>query len=156
MPIVFGSEPQDRTDSLLVNDGEPGAGGGAAPKGRTCFVADTTVYADGKFVKISEVSGSWIEEVQAHEGTFDCRDVVLENGACISVVDAHKFMNESGEWVAAQDLTSGLKLKTQDGSVTIKSVSLRSTPYTGTVYNLKVKDSNQYMVGKDKVIVRDW
>jgi hypothetical protein len=40
--------------------------------------------------------------------------------------------------------------------VTIKSVTLRSTPYTGKVYNLKVKDSEQYMVGKDKVIVRDW
>jgi prepilin-type N-terminal cleavage/methylation domain-containing protein len=157
MPVVFSSEPQDRTDSLLVNDGEPGAGGGAAaPKGRTCFVAETPVWADGQFVKISNVTASWVEEIQAHEGTFDVRDVVLETGACISVVDAHKFMLDSGKWIAAQDLTSGLKLKTQDGTVTIKSVTLRSTPYTGTVYNLKVKDSNQYMVGKDKVIVRDW
>jgi prepilin-type N-terminal cleavage/methylation domain-containing protein len=157
MPVVFSSEPQDRTDSLLVNDGEPGSSGGsAAPKGRTCFVAETPVWADGQFVKISNVSASWVEEIQAHEGTFDVRDVVLETGACISVVDAHKFMLDSGKWIAAQDLTSGLKLKTQDGTVTIKSVTLRSTPYTGTVYNLKVKDSNQYMVGKDKVIVRDW
>ena len=158
MPIVFGSEPQDRTDTLLVNDGEPGAGGGggAAPKGRTCFIAETPVWTDGQFVKISDVSASWVEQVQAHEGTFDVRDVVLETGDCISVVDAHKFMLESGQWIAAQSLTSGLKLKTQDGTVTIKSVTLRSTPYTGTVYNLKVKDSNEYMVGKDKVIVRDW
>ena len=158
MPIVFGSEPQDRADSLLVNDGEPGAGGGggAAPKGRTCFIAETPVWTDGQFVKISDVSASWVEQVQAHEGTFDVRDVVLETGDCISVVDAHKFMLESGQWIAAQSLTSGLKLKTQDGTVTIKSVTLRSTPYTGTVYNLKVKDSNEYMVGKDKVIVRDW
>jgi prepilin-type N-terminal cleavage/methylation domain-containing protein len=158
MPIVFGSEPQDRTDSLLVHDGEPGAGGGGggAPKGRTCFVAETPVWTDGQFVKISDVSASWVEEVQAHEGTFDCRDVVLETGACISVVDAHKFMLESGQWIAAQNLTSGLTLKTQGGTVTIKSVSLRSTPYTGKVYNLKVKNSDQYMVGKDKVIVRDW
>jgi len=157
MPIVFSSEPQDRTDSLLVNDGEPGAaGGGAAPKGRTCFIAGTPVWADGQFVNIADVSASWVEEIQAHEGTFDVRDVVLETGACISVVDAHKFMLDSGKWIAAQDLTSGLKLKTQDGTVTIKSVTLRSTPYTGTVYNLKVKDSDQYMVGKDKVIVRDW
>jgi len=157
MPIVFSSEPQDRTDSLLVNDGEPGAaGGGAAPKGRTCFIAGTPVWADGQFVNISDVSASWVEEIQAHEGTFEVRDVVLETGACISVVDAHKFMLDSSKWIAAQDLTSGLKLKTQDGTVTIKSVTLRSTPYTGTVYNLKVKDSDQYMVGKDKVIVRDW
>ncbi len=157
MPVVFGSEPQDRTDTLLVNDGEPGAGGGgAAPKGRTCFVAETPVWTDGQFVKISDVSASWVEQVQAHEGTFEVRDVVLETGASISVVDAHKFMLDSGQWIAAQNLTSGLKLKTQDGTVTIKSVTLRSTPYTGTVYNLKVKDSNQYMVGKDKVIVRDW
>jgi prepilin-type N-terminal cleavage/methylation domain-containing protein len=156
--IPGGSEPQDRTDSMLVHDGEPGAGGGgAAPKGRTCFIAETPVWTDGQFVQISDVtSGQWVEEVQAHEGTFECRDVVLDSGACISVVDAHKFMLDSGKWIAAQNLTSGLKLKTQDGTVTIKSVTLRSTPYTGTVYNLNVKDSDQYMVGNDKVIVRDW
>jgi prepilin-type N-terminal cleavage/methylation domain-containing protein len=156
-PPVFGSEPQDRTDSLLVHDGEATAGGGgAAPKGRTCFVAETPVWTDGKFVQISDVSASWIEEVQEHEGTFEVRDVVFNSGDCVSVVDAHKFMLDSGQWIAAQDLTSGLKLKTQDGTVTIKSVTLRSTPYTGKVYNLKVRNSDQYMVGKDKVIVRDW
>jgi glycine cleavage system regulatory protein len=68
----------------------------------------------------------------------------------------HRFMLDSGQWIAAQNLTSGLKLKSQDGTVTIKSVTLRSTPYTGKVYNLKVRDSDRYMVGKDKVIVRDW
>jgi hypothetical protein len=156
-PAVPGaSEPQDRTDSLLVNDGEGGASTPAAPKGRTCFVADTPVWTDGQCVQISDVSADWIEEIQEHEGTFDVRDVVLETGDCISVVDAHCFMLESGKWIAAQNLTSGLTLKTQGGTVTIKSVTLRSTPYTGKVYNLKVKDSDQYMVGKDKVIVRDW
>jgi len=156
-PPVFGSEPQDRTDSLLVHDGEGGAsGGGAAPKGRTCFIAETPVWTDGKFVNISDVSASWLEEVQEHEGTFEVRDVVFESGDCVSVVDAHKFMLDSGKWIAAQNLTSGIELKTQDGTVTIKSVTLRSTPYTGKVYNLKVKESDQYMVGKDKVIVCDW
>jgi prepilin-type N-terminal cleavage/methylation domain-containing protein len=157
-PPVFGSEPQDRTDSLLVHDGEGGASGGgtAPPKGRTCFIAETPVWTDGKFVQICDVTGQWVEEVQEHEGTFEVRDVVLETGDCVSVVDAHCFMLESGQWIAAQNLTSGLTLKTQDGTVTIKSVTLRSTPYTGKVYNLNVKDSDQYMVGKDKVVVRDW
>jgi prepilin-type N-terminal cleavage/methylation domain-containing protein len=159
MPVVFSSEPQDRTDSLLVDDAEPGAGGGggAAPKGRTCFVAETPVWLDGQSTQISDVTTSaTIEQVQAHEGTFEVRDVVFNTGDSVAVVDAHKFMLEDGQWVAAQNLTSGLKLKTQDGTVTVKSVTLRSTPYTGKVYNLKVKESDQYMVGKDKVIVRDW
>jgi len=158
MPVVFSSEPQDRTDSLLVDDAEPGAGGGsAAPKGRTCFVAETPVWLDGQSIQISDVTTSaTIEQVQAHEGTFEVRDVVFNTGDSVAVVDAHKFMLEDGQWVAAQNLTSGLKLKTQDGTVTVKSVTLRSTPYTGKVYNLKVKESDQYMVGKDKVIVRDW
>jgi prepilin-type N-terminal cleavage/methylation domain-containing protein len=158
MPVVFSSEPQDRTDSLLVDDAEPGSGGGsAAPKGRTCFVAETPVWLDGQSIQISDVTTSaTIEQVQAHEGTFEVRDVVFNTGDSVAVVDAHKFMLEDGQWVAAQNLTSGLKLKTQDGTVTVKSVTLRSTPYTGKVYNLKVKESDQYMVGKDKVIVRDW
>jgi len=158
MPVVFSSEPQDRTDSLLVDDAEPGAGGGStAPKGRTCFVAETPVWLDGQSIQISDVTTSaTIEQVQAHEGTFEVRDVVFNTGDSVAVVDAHKFMLEDGQWVAAQNLTSGLKLKTQDGTVTVKSVTLRSTPYTGKVYNLKVKESDQYMVGKDKVIVRDW
>jgi prepilin-type N-terminal cleavage/methylation domain-containing protein len=159
VPVPFSSEPQDRTDSLLVDDAEPGAGGGGggAPKGRTCFVAETPVWLDGQSTQISDVTTSaTIEEVQAHEGTFEVRDVVFNTGDSVAVVDAHKFMLEDGQWVAAQNLTSGLKLKTQDGTVTVKSVTLRSTPYTGKVYNLKVKESDQYMVGKDKVIVRDW
>jgi len=115
------------------------------------------VLVDSQLVKISSVTaGECIEQVQAHEGTFDCRDVVLESGECISVVDAHCFMTESGQWIPAQNLTSGLTLKTQSGSVTVKSVTLRATPYIGKVYNLKVKNSDQYMVGKDRVIVRDW
>ena len=81
---------------------------------------------------------------------------MFESGNCVSVVDAHRFMLDSGQWIAAQNLTSGLKLRTQDGTVTVKSVTLRTTPYTGKVYNLKIKNSEQYMVGKDKVVVCDW
>jgi hypothetical protein len=81
---------------------------------------------------------------------------VLESGNTIGVVDAHCFMLDSGRWIAAQNLTSGLRLKTLTGTVGIKSVTKRAVPYTGKVYNLKVKSSDQYMVGKDVVIVRDY
>ena len=149
---VTGSIPKGRTDSLLVHDGDA-----AVSKGRTCFIAQTPVLVDSKLVNISSVTTSdWIEQIQEHEGTFECRDVMLESGDCISVVDAHRFMTDSGKWIAAQNLTSGLKLKTQSGSVTIKSVTLRATPHIGKVYNLKVKNSDQYMVGQDRIIVRDW
>ncbi|TKJ36723.1 MAG: hypothetical protein CEE38_10485 [Planctomycetes bacterium B3_Pla] len=150
------SEPQDRTDNLLVHDDPTATGGGAPPpKGRTCFVAGTPALVDGKLVEISKVTaGLTVGSLQEHEGTFVCRDIVLETGNTISVVDAHCFMVDSGQWIAAQNLTTSLRLKTLTGTVGIKSITTRS--YTGKVYNLKIQGSDQYMVGKDSVIVRDF
>jgi len=140
--------PKARLDSFLVHDGEGGGGSGTgpgpAPKGR-CFLADTPVWIDGALVQISKVAAGQkvgclatakqIEKVQVHEGTFDYRDITLETGNRISVVDAHCFMLDSGQWVAA--LT-------------------RTMPFVGKVFNLKVSGSDQYMVGKDGVVVRDF
>ena len=172
IPIPGVSEPANRLDSLLVHDGEPGAAPAPPPKGRTCFLPDTPVWVNGALVKISKVvpgqtvgklnpavltaSSAQIEKLEEHEGTFGCRDIVLESGNRISVVDAHCFMLDSGKWIAAQNLRSGLKLKSLNGTVGIKSVTTRAMPFAGKVYNLKVKGSNQYLVSKDKVIVRDY
>lgn len=136
------------------------------------ITTDTPVWVNGVFTQISNVV-SWqmlgklncglatggleqIETVEEHEGTFVCRDIVLESGNHISVVDAHCFMLESGLWIAAQDLISGLRLKTFSGTVGIKSVATRTVPFVGKVYNLKIKGADRYFVGKDKVIVRDY
>ena len=170
VPIPGTSTPMDRLDSLLVHDGEPGAGGKTPPKGRACFLADTPVCVNGALVQISEVAPGQtvgklhcaaqtacsIEKVEEHEGAFVCRDIVLENGNRISVVEAHCFLLDSGQWVAAQDLRSGLKLKSLNGTVGIKSVTTRAMPFVGKVYNLKIAESDQYAVGKDGLIVRDW
>jgi hypothetical protein len=152
-------------DSFLVHDGE----GDSGPKGRPCFLADTPVWVDGALVQISKVTAGQtvgrvnciaiaeqIEKVEEHEGVFECRDITLENGNRISVVAAHCFMLDSGRWVAAQNLQSGMKLKSLNGTVAIKSVVTRAMPFVGKVYNLKVKDSEQYLVGEDGVVVRDW
>jgi prepilin-type N-terminal cleavage/methylation domain-containing protein len=155
-PQVETAIPQDREDSYVVHDGE---GGTAPPKGRSCFVADTPVWVNGSLVKISNVTAAvaeQIETVQAHEGIFVCRDVTLENGECIGVVDAHCFMLESGQWIPVQNLQTGMKLKTSNGSIAVQSVVVRAVPYTGTVYNLKISNSDQYMVGKAGVVVRDF
>jgi hypothetical protein len=142
------------------------------PKGRGCFLADTPVWVNGAIVNISKVvSGQkvgelhceaatdcleQIETVEEHEGTFECRDIVLESGNRISVVDAHCFMLDSGLWIAAQDLRSDHRLKTLSGTVGIKSVTTRAAPFVGEVYNLKIDGTDQYFVGKDRVIVRDY
>jgi hypothetical protein len=142
------------------------------PKDRTCFPAETPVWVDGMIVPISKVvagqavgrslcttPGTWtdqVEEVQEHTGTFECCDIILESGNHISVVGNHCFMLSNGDWIAAQDLKSGLSLRTLQGSVRIKSITVRATPYTGKVYNLKIKDSEEYIVGKDAVVVRDY
>ena len=153
-PVPPTSQPFSRHDSLLVNDGKT-----------RCFPGDTHVWIDGKVVQISKVAAgqmvnllacTTIEQVQEHDGAFECRDIVLENGNHISVVDSHRFMLDTGLWCAAQNLRSGFKLKTLNGTVRIKSVTVRAMPYLGKVYNLKVNSSDQYMVGDDTVIVRDW
>jgi hypothetical protein len=150
----LGSEPFARLDNLLVHDTET-QGGTAPPKGRTCFVAETPAWVDGKAMQISKVTaGQTLDQVQEHEGTFECRDIVLETGNTIGVVDAHCFMLDSGQWIPAQKLTTSVRLKTLTGTVGIKNITTRS--YTGKVYNLKVKGSDQYMVGKDALIVRDY
>jgi len=132
------------------------------PKGRTCFPANTGVWVNGALVKIAEVAQGQtvplgqIEKIEEHEGTFECRDIILENGNRISVIDAHCFMLDSGQWIAAQNLKSGQRLKTLDGTVSVVSVTIRSTPLMGKVYNLKIKGSDRYAVGKEGIIVRDY
>ncbi len=159
-PMPGVSEPGDRLDSFLVNDAEGGAA--PPPKGRGCFLADTPVWVNGAMVKISKVdvtkclTTASLEKLEVHQGSWVCRDITLENGNSISVVDAHCFMLDSGKWVAAQNLESGMSLKTMNGTVSIKSVVTRAMPFVGNVYNLKVSNSDQYNVGKDGVVVRDF
>lgn len=142
------------------------------PKGRACFLPGTPVWLDGMIVPISKAAagkvvcrslcpmrGKWptrIDKVQEHAGAFECRDIILESGNCIAVVGNHPFMLSTGEWIAAQDLKSGLRLRTNSGTMAIKSITTRAAPYTGKVYNLKIKNSDMYMVGEDAVIVRDY
>jgi len=148
------------------------------PKGRTCFVAETCVWVDGILVSISNVGlrrnvgridGAAVknsslplpylgkvQELQEHEGTFECHDILLQSGNRIGVAERHYFLTESGQWVAVQNLKTGTKLQTPKGSIGIVSVTRRPIPYVGKVYNLKVEGSDRYLVGKDAVIVRDY
>jgi prepilin-type N-terminal cleavage/methylation domain-containing protein len=170
-PVSFDSEPVLRKDSFLVHDYP-------ATKGGRCFPADTLVWINGAQVRISDVTqGQYIsmlepadavtcsaqtvsfrqvERVEEHEGTFQCYDVVLETGDCISVASSHLFLLDLQRWVPVQDLKTGLKLMSLKGPIRIKSVVKRTTPFAGKVYNLKIKDAERYCVGKDGVIVRDW
>jgi hypothetical protein len=148
------------------------------PKGRACFVAETNVWVDGTLVSISSVAArssvgringapvkdssmplpylGKVEELQEHEGTFDCYDVLLKSGNRIGVAENHYFLTESGHWLAVRDLKAGMKLQTATGSIEIVSITKRPTPYAGKVYNLKVEGSDRYLAGKDAIIVRDY
>jgi prepilin-type N-terminal cleavage/methylation domain-containing protein len=152
-PTASNIAPFNRSDNLLLSDI---AGGGGGKGSRTaCFLGDTQVCVNGTFMPISQVTaGQTVEKLEEHVGSFDCRDIEFTNGNKISVVALHYFMLDSGIWVKSIDLRSGMTLRTQSGNVVIKSVATRS--YTGTVYNVKVKNSEQYLVGQDSVVVRDW
>jgi len=65
-------------------------------------------------------------------------------------------MAEYGQWLSLHSLHAGTRLKTTTGSVEIVKILKRPKPYTGKVYNIKVAGSDQYMVGKDGVVVRDY
>jgi hypothetical protein len=144
--------------------------GDAPPKGMTCFPADTPVWVDGSLIQISKAtvgqtvgktnclaaSITPIEKVQEHEGTFECLDVTLENGNTISVVDSHCFLLDCGQWAPVQKLTTGSKLKSLEGLITVRSIVKREKPFVGKVYNLKIKDTDWYLVGRDGLIVRDY
>jgi prepilin-type N-terminal cleavage/methylation domain-containing protein/prepilin-type processing-associated H-X9-DG protein len=167
--------PQGRNDSLLLTDGV-----GAQVKGRTCFPGDTVVWVDGEMTKISEVSaGSMvdkpavtktivdvqktvcsheIESVDVHNDvdSWERYDITLENGNSIVVADCHVFLLSSGDWISSKKLEAGSRLQTLEGAVAVKSVVKSETRSTGTVYNLKIKGSERYLVGKDGLVVRDW
>jgi hypothetical protein len=157
-------KPANRSDSLLVQDG-------AKVKPR-CFPGDTLVWVDENLIQISDVTpgqkvgmpglvptivcSNTIEKVDVHDGVHECRDILLENGNVISVVDIHRFMLDSDQWISAPNLKSGHRLKTVNGTVTVKSVTIRPIPYSGKVYNLKISNGERYLVGKDGIVVRDW
>jgi prepilin-type N-terminal cleavage/methylation domain-containing protein len=178
----IGSAPQDRLDSLLVTDGagatttEP-----VKPSPRTCFPAETLVWVDGALVQISKVvPGQMVQKPQSFltsaslsemacsreiyavsehnesEGPWQCHDIVLETGNQISVADTHYFLLASGKWAPVQELTSGSKLVSLEGPVTVKIVVKRALPCVGKVYNLMVRNSERYLVGKEGIVVRDW
>ena len=155
VPSSGGFLPLNRSDNLLVIDG--GTSSGGADKGRSCFLGDTQVWVNGQMVAISDVTaGENIEKLDVHTGTFTVRDIVLANGNTISVAENHYFMLDSGIWVKSVDLRSGMTLRTQNGSIDIQSVSVRENAFTGNVYNVKVLNAEQYNVGQDGLVVRDW
>ncbi|UCE47670.1 MAG: hypothetical protein JSW47_18980 [Phycisphaerales bacterium] len=150
----------------------------APPKGRACFVPETGVWVNGDLISISKVGRGWsigtvecsdkkipslpmpyqgkVEQVQEHEGIFECHDILLESGNCITVAEQHYFLTESGKWLGLRNLRTGTRLQTATGSVAILNVTKRSQSYAGKVYNLKVEGSDRYLVGKDAIIVRDY
>jgi len=139
---------------------------GPPPKGRVCFTAETNVWASGALIPISKIvlgqsicgmnSLSKIQEVEEHHGIFACYDILLESGNCISVVENHYFLAESGQWISLHNLKSGTRLQTPKNSIGIISVTKRPMPYVGKVYNLNIADSDRYLVGKDAIIARDY
>ncbi|MGB2865295.1 MAG: hypothetical protein WBC05_18340, partial [Sedimentisphaerales bacterium] len=178
----IGSEPSERLDSLLVHDGTGEGPAGPPPKPpRGCFPADTLVWVDGALVQISKVIQGQIvykplaarvesslqkavysheiESIMEHdetEGSWHQYDIVLENGNCISVAEVHFFLLDSGRWASVQDLTSSSKLVSLEGPVAVDRVVKRALPCLGKVYNLKVRNSDRYLVGKDGIVARDW
>jgi len=181
MPVI-GDEPGGRLDSLLCHDGGgTGTTGPVKPSARLCFPADTLVWVDGALVQISKVVAgqkvqkplsfrtlaSQSERVCSHEiygisehdeseRQWQRYDIVLETGNMISVADTHFFLLDSGQWASVQELTSGSKLVSLEGPVIVGRVVKRALPCVGKVYNLKVMNSERYLVGKDGIVVRDW
>ena len=123
------------------------------------------VAVGGKLVSILDVvprekgkldSTAVIEMIEEHGvGSYDCYDMVLETGNTITIVHSHYFLTVSGKWVSIENLSSGSKLQSMKGPITVRSVVKRAMPFVGNAYNLKIKGSNCYFVGKDGVVAVD-
>jgi hypothetical protein len=50
-------------------------------------------------------------------------------------------------------LKVGSKLQSLKGPISIKTIAKREVPFTGRLYDLKVKGGDRYFVGKDGVAV---
>jgi hypothetical protein len=178
---TLGSEPQSRTDSMVVHDVEGGPVTPGRQKGRACFPGDTLVWVEGAPVQISKVVAGesvsrplnvrtipslqqsvcsrQIEDIDVHaesEGPWPRYDIVLETDNCITVANSHYFLLDSRRWASVRELAAGMRLLCPEGPMAIKSVVKSALPYVGKVYNLKVRNGEMYLVGKDGVIVRDW
>ena len=115
--------------------------------------------ATGKIIYVDDDSPTdfnKIQEIQKLEGTFVCYDVLFESGNCITVAENHYFMTESGHWIALYNLKAGAMLRTSKGSVGVKKITKQPKLYKGVVYNLKIEGSDQYLIGEDAVVVRDY
>ncbi|MBN2591738.1 MAG: hypothetical protein JXA96_17865 [Sedimentisphaerales bacterium] len=139
-------------------------------KDRSCFTADTPVWADGKMVEISKVvagqmvgkadcamsiSGS-IKGLEEHgAGMNPCYEMTLESGNTITIVHSHYFKTVSDEWKKIEELSAGMQLQTMNGPIAIKSVIKKEKPFFGKSYNLMLDGSEQYFVGKDGVVALD-
>ena len=153
---------------------QTGSSSSPPPKMRACFPADTPVWVNDRHLEISQVCAGQkagrldclvgtsgmheIEQVQEHEGTYDCYDVVLAAGEVITVADEHYFLVDAGceRWVSLHDLKPGSILKSLSGPVRVTAVIKRPVPLTSKVYNLKIKNSDRYFVGTNGIIVRDY
>ncbi len=166
---VMASEPLVRKDSLLLHD-DP-----SNKVKRTCFTGATLTWVDGLLVPICQAGAGrmagmlpgegrsaaggrqQIERVDVHEGTFDqAWTLVLANGESLCVVGSHFFLLDSGRWVSVAELRAGSVLRTHGMPMQVLLVIPHRGPYVGTVYNLKVPDSHQYLVGRAAVVVRDY
>jgi prepilin-type N-terminal cleavage/methylation domain-containing protein len=162
--------PANRKDSVLVHD--PDQWG---PKGRFCFAAETPAWIGGRLMPIAKAAvgdtiaarrcggmivaagAPQIEAVDAHEGVFaDSRYVVLETGEMIHVIGSHLFLLDGGTWATVQKLEPGSVLRTMDATVRVAAVLELAEPYIGTVYNLKIKNSDRYLIGRAGVVARDY
>ncbi len=163
-------QPNSRKDSLLIHD--PDAWG---PKGRTCFAAQTPAWIGGHLVPIARAAVgqsvgavaagpmaagaplNHIERVDAHPGVFrEAYTLILENGEALCVVGSHLFLRDSGAWARVENLRPGDMLSTHGTPVRVWAAVRHTQPYVGTVYNLKIKDSDHYFVGRAGVVVRDY
>jgi hypothetical protein len=160
-------QPACRKDSYLIHDGE------APSKGR-CFAGGTPVWVDGRLVPIDRVQVGQmagavcvalatggalhpVERVEVHEGPSDgAYTLILENGESLCVVGSHVFLLDDGTWVRLEDLRAGSVLRTHGAPIRVLAALRHNRPYPGTVYNLKINDSNHYFVGRAGVVVRDY
>jgi A nuclease of the HNH/ENDO VII superfamily with conserved WHH len=128
--------------------------------GTYCFMADTKMI-DGRNIvdvkdnieTINPITGEWINAKVKGIKTSITNSVtrLLIAGSLMGVTPAHTLQNEAGQWIEAQNLHIGDRLRTPTGLVTIEYVCTETVEPT-KVYSLELENDLPYFVGNTPVL----
>ena len=138
--------------------------------GGGCFVAGTQVQTVDGLVNIEDIKlGDMVYSIDLTTGAkvvspvtwvqgtryIDATYAIYAGGEKVVATYEHPFYVVDKEWVAAEDLTVGDKIKTVDGQVTITKIVYTELDAPVQVYNFTVDGTHNYLISAAGLLVHN-